>query len=248
MLFRGHRLLDRIGFQRLVHPKQLEPFGVPGAGDTINVTNGTINLSAPVTISGVFNWFGGSLSGNAMTLTSAGVMNIVSNFGYLNNLLTNAGTVTMTGSGTLYVENNNTATYHGGVYNLPGALWDLQTNTSIYSAGYGAEFFNNAGNFRKSVSSSAAAVGLTFINTGTVSNLLGALSFSGGGTLAGSYNIAPGATIYFGGRHFQHGPSPRHQRLRPLRIHRGDADPHGGCPLQPGAGSRQSGFGACLSE
>ena len=189
-------------------PNNWSPASVPGAGDTINVTNGTLNLSSPVTISGVFNWLGGSLSGSGMTITSAGVMNLVSNVGYLNNLLTNAGTVTMSGTGALYVENNNTASYHGGVYNLSGALWDLQTNTTIYSAGYGAEFFNNAGNFRKSVSSSAAAVGVMFSNAGTVSNLLGALSFSGGGTLAGSYNTAPGATTDFAAGSFSMGLPP----------------------------------------
>ena len=38
----------------------------------------------------------------------------------------------------------------GGVYNLAGALWDIQTNANIYCACYGNEFFNNAGTFRKS--------------------------------------------------------------------------------------------------
>ena len=95
---------------------------------------------------------GGSLSG-PLTIENGGVLNISSNTTYLNNLLTNAGTVTMTGNGALYVQNNNTAPLHGGVYNLPGALWDIQTNAAIYNAGYGYEFFNNAGNLRKSVSS-----------------------------------------------------------------------------------------------
>ena len=59
-------------------------------------------------------------------------------------MLTNAGTVTMTGTGNLSIYNNN-STYNGGVYNLAGALWDIQTNANIYCGLLGDEFFNNAG-------------------------------------------------------------------------------------------------------
>ena len=149
------------------------------SGSTLTGTN---------TVTGTLIADGGSLFG-PLTIESGGMMNIASNTTYLNNLLTNAGTVTMTGNGALYVQNNNTTTYHGGVYNLPGALWDIQTTASIYNAGYGYEFFNNAGNFRKSVSSGASAIYVPFTNTGTVNALAGTLGFynslaTTGGTLA----------------------------------------------------------------
>ena len=48
----------------------------------------------------------------------------------LENVLTNAGTVTMTGAANLTMYNNN-GIYQGGVYNLAGALWDMQTNANI---------------------------------------------------------------------------------------------------------------------
>jgi hypothetical protein len=121
--------------------------------------------------------------------------------------LTNAGTVAISGSGTLTVNNNN-STVLGGVYNLAGGLWDIQTNATIYSGGYGFEFFNNAGTFRKSGGTGYATIYVPFSNNGTVTNLLGILSFSGGGTLAGTYGMAAGATTDFAGGSFTMGTPP----------------------------------------
>jgi hypothetical protein len=79
--------------------------------------------------------------------------------------------------------------YQGGVYNLAGALWDIQTNATIGCACYGFEYFNNAGVFQKSQGSGTTTVGVSFANTGTVNALVGILSFNAsfttiGGTLA----------------------------------------------------------------
>jgi len=72
------------------------PAGVPAPNDVINFTNpsGTIDLTAPVTLNGQFNWSGGVLSGsNALTIASNGVMNINSaGTVFLGCALTNAGT------------------------------------------------------------------------------------------------------------------------------------------------------------
>jgi hypothetical protein len=98
--------------------------------------------------------------------------------------------VTMTGTAGITVYNNNTTSYLGGVYNMAGALWDIQTNASI-SCGIcaGHEFFNNAGVFRKSQGSGTSPISVPFSNTAIVNTLVGTLSFSGsftttGGTLA----------------------------------------------------------------
>ena len=106
------------------------PAGVPASTDTVNFTNGTtINFTSSVARGGVFNWGAGTLSGSPLTIASGGVLNITGSV-TLWNVLTNAGTVTMTGAGvTMY---NNNWTYNGGVYNLAGALWDIQTNANIY--------------------------------------------------------------------------------------------------------------------
>ena len=122
-----------------------------------------------------------------LTIASGGVLNISGSV-TLENVLTNAGTVTMTGAAIMTVYDNN-STYLGGVYNLAAALWDIQTNANIYCACYGNEFFNNAGTFRRSGGSSQSTVTVPFTNTGTINALAQILSFSGaftnvGGTLA----------------------------------------------------------------
>ena len=177
------------------------------SGRISNLTLSGSTLTGTNTVTGTLIVDGGRLSG-PLTIENGGVLNFPSNMTYLDSLLTNAGTVTMTGSGTLYVENNNTAPLHGGVYNLPGALWDIQTNSAIYNAGYGYEFFNNAGNLRKSLGSGTASIFVSFANAGAVTNLIGALNFSGGGALAGSYSTAAGASIYFAAGIFNMGLPP----------------------------------------
>src|SRR5579864_8715051 len=57
-------------------PNNWSPVGVPGSSDTVNMTNGTINLSSPVIINGSLNWSGGSMIGRPLTIESAGLMNV----------------------------------------------------------------------------------------------------------------------------------------------------------------------------
>src|SRR5208282_957406 len=183
------------------------PAGVPASTDTINFTNGTINLTSSVTIGGSFNWSGGTLSGDPLTIENGGVLNITGSV-ILQNVLTNLGTVTMTGTGDLDMWNNNSASYKGGVYNLANALWDIQTNATISCYCLGDEFFNNAGIFRKSQGSGTTTISVAFTNTATVTNLSGTLSFNGGGPIAGTYDTAAGATIDFAAGNFTMGALP----------------------------------------
>jgi hypothetical protein len=164
------------------------PVGLPASTDTINFTSGTIDLTNLVTIGGSFNWSGGTLSGDPFTIASSGVLDINGSVS-LENVLTNAGTVKMTGLAYLSVF-NNTNTDLGKIYNLAGGLWDIQTNTAIaceYCAGN--EFFNNAGTFRKSLGSGSATISVAFTNSATINALVGTINFNGnfstsGGTLA----------------------------------------------------------------
>src|SRR5208337_4701369 len=54
------------------NPTNWIPAGVPASTDTINFTNGTINLTSSVTIGGSFNWSGGTLSGDPLTIENGG--------------------------------------------------------------------------------------------------------------------------------------------------------------------------------
>jgi hypothetical protein len=184
------------------------PTGIPGSTDTVYLTNnGSVDLSGAVTIGGVFNWSGGTLSGHGMMIESGGVVNMASNNNYLYIQLTNAGTVNLSGNVLLDLANDDT-TLLGGIYNLAGALWDIQTNASIDSQGYGDEFFNNAGKVLRSAGLGTATIEVPFTNSGTVTNLSGALSFNYGGTLAGTFDAASGAIIDFANGNFTVGALP----------------------------------------
>jgi hypothetical protein len=157
-----------------------------GSGGITNLTLNAGTLTSTNSVAGTFTLNGGVLAG-PLTVKNGGLLNITGGI-ILQNVLTNAGTVTMTGAASVTIYNNG-GIYLGGVYNLSGALWDIQTNASINCACYGPEFFNNAGTFRKSLSAGTAAVNVNFTNTATINAQAGILSFNGaftttGGTLA----------------------------------------------------------------
>ena len=181
--------------------------GFQNQGAITNLTLSGSTLPGTNTVTGAFSWSSGAVTG-PLTIESGGLMNISGNVA-LENVLTNSGTVTMTGTAGITVYNNNTTSYLGGVYNLAGALWDIQTNASI-SCGIcaGHEFFNNAGVLRKSQGSGTATIGVPFTNIATVTNLNGILSFNGGGTLGGTFDTASGATTYFASGSFSMGAPP----------------------------------------
>src|SRR6266849_5468991 len=184
------------------------PVGVPASSDTINFDTGTINLTAPVTINGQFNWSGGTLSGSALTIASNAVLSLSgSNNKFLLNVLTNAGTVTWTGSGNLYVYNDNSS-LRGAIYNLAGALFDIQNDQGLACACYGYEFFSNAGTLRKSAGTGTTTISTPFYNSGLVTVQQGALNFSNGGTVEGTFNAAAGTTIGFSGGSFSYSTAP----------------------------------------
>ena len=174
-------------------------------GAITNLTLSGAVLVSTNTVTGTLAWTAGTLVG-PLSIAQGGLLNISGNMG-LQNVLTNSGTVTMTGSAALTFYNNQTSLL-GGVYNLPGALWDIQTNANFNCACYGNEFFNNAGVFRKSQGSGSSSIQVTFTNTGTVSALAGTIFVNRGGIISGSYDTAAGATINFSSGGFTMGSEP----------------------------------------
>ncbi len=178
------------------------PTGLPGSNDTVNFNSGTINLSAPVTINGQFNWAGGTLMGDPLTLTSNGTLNISGSAGKsLYNTLTNAGMVTWTGTGAITVANNLSST-SGSIWNLPGALFDIATDENIYCYCSGYEFFNNQGTLEKTSGTGTTTIYIAVTNTGTVQASAGTLNFNDGGSIGGVYTNVSGTAINFSGGNF----------------------------------------------
>jgi hypothetical protein len=174
------------------------PAGVPTTNDIVNLTNGTINLTAPVTIYGQLNWSGGILSGAALTIASNAVMNInATTTLFLENPLTNAGTVTWSNACALDVLNNNGSPYASLIENLAGALWDIQNDQSMFNNAGTLAYFRNAGTLRKSGQSGATYIQIPVYNSGSITGLQGTLNLGGGGNVAGSYAASAGAVVAF---------------------------------------------------
>jgi hypothetical protein len=144
-------------------------------GAITNLTLSGATLLSTNTLEGAFTWGGGSIS-SPLTIASGGSL-IINGSVSLANILTNGGTVTMTGAAALTIYNNQTS-YQGAVYNLAGALWDIQSDANINCACYGSEFINNAGVFRKSQGAGTSSIQVAFSNSGTVSILVGAINFN----------------------------------------------------------------------
>src|SRR5512140_1582876 len=152
------------------------PTGVPDTNDMVNFSSGTINLTAPVTIAGQFNWFGGTLIGSPLTIATNGTLTLGPNTMFLQNPLTNAGTVNWTG-GTFYVMNNGTANYSAVVENLPGALWDARSDQTLASYfGGSSAWFRNRGTFRKSAGTGSTSLSVVLYNSGAVLAQIGTIS------------------------------------------------------------------------
>ena len=210
------------------NPLNWFPTGIPGPNDILTIAGGTINLTASVSFAGQLNWSGGTISGKPLTISSGGTMNWsggamngpltvaasgvlnISGAGlkYLQNALTNAGTVNWSGIGSLLVENSSQTTYVGRIENQAGALWDMQSDSTMmndYAAG--SPYFRNLGTLRKSVGFTSA-ISIPLNNSGTVSVLQGSLFLGNGGTINGSFNAAAGTSIIFSGGSFTYSTLP----------------------------------------
>ena len=119
-----------------------------GSITNLTLTGMTLTGTNTVAGNGVMNWSGGAVAGS-LTVASNAVLNIGgSGTKQLQGPLTNAGTVVWTGSGGLQVF-YAPSSYYGAIYNLAGALFDMQSDATLFYYS-GNEFFNNAGTLRKS--------------------------------------------------------------------------------------------------
>lgn len=115
--------------------------------------------------------------------------------------MTNAGLANFTNYG-ISMYNNGSIAYNGGVWNEPSGVLNLISTAGI-SGGFGASYLVNQGTIN--VSSGNSTIGVDNVaNTGNVNTLPGTGTlrigtFSGLGSLTGTYNAAAGTTIQFVG-------------------------------------------------
>jgi hypothetical protein len=183
------------------NPANWTPPGVPESGDTINFNGGTMNLTVPTTLSGQVNWTAGTLTGNPLTLTSTGVLNISGNGSKSIQMpLLNSGSVLWSG-GNLLV--NGDPGFAGRIENQSSGRFEAQSDSTLSDVGTtGGAVFNNAGTFRKTSGTGTTTLSLVFNNSGTVDIQSGQVRFASGGQLGGTYSAALGSLVRFDAGNF----------------------------------------------
>ncbi|MGA2749679.1 MAG: Ig-like domain-containing protein [Verrucomicrobiota bacterium] len=165
----------------------------------LNVNGGILGGALTVAAGATVNWNGSANMEAGVNIASNAVFNIDGDF-YLENTMTNAGTVNWNGG---YFQ----VLYRFGIYNLAGAVFNVNAPNATLNDYYGTEFFNNAGLLEKSAANNSVFFDLVLTNTGTVQALGGYLDFYGGGLLDGTNSAGPNATIELAGGAFSVGPA-----------------------------------------
>src|SRR5207244_3201242 len=143
----------------------------------LTLSSGILDGAQVVTVGSTMIWTGGAMNGSGRTIIPASATLTIANPSFLtinNRTLDNQGTTFWTGTGNI---NLNAAV----ITNRSGALFNLQNAASIFFVG-GSPRFENAGTFRKSVSTGTTTIGgsVSFTNYGTVDIQSGVLAANGG--------------------------------------------------------------------
>jgi RHS repeat-associated protein len=153
---------------------------------------------------GLFQWTGGIITGGANGLTNAGTITLSgSGTKYLGGTLNNSGTIAHQ-AGPLQMDSANCACV--GTLNNSG-LYDMQADVTISRQFLDSDIINNTGTFRKSAGTGAASIVAPFNNAGTLEARSGSLTvfttqidrnLQTGNTLTGgTWHVFSNATLKF---------------------------------------------------
>ena len=144
----------------------------------LDLASGTLKGSGDLTMAanGQLDWTGGTMKGGGkVTIPATARLNISggSNKDLRDRTIDNLGTTTWTGTGDI-------RSGIGGVFNnLAGAVFDVQNDEPFsFNLGGTPSVFNNAGTFRKTVAVGETIISVAFINTGTIDEQSGTLTFT----------------------------------------------------------------------
>ena len=142
----------------------------------LNLSSGNLGGANTVTVGSAMSWTGGNMVGSGRTVISTGVTLNIANPGavsIITRTLDNGGTAIWAGAGIMAL---NAAI----ITNRAGALFNVQ-NASSVNFGGGSPRFDNAGTFRKSVSTGTTTFSSVALNNfGTVDMQNGFLAANGG--------------------------------------------------------------------
>ena len=197
------------------------PSGVPGAGDVVTISNGTVTLNSDtsiagliisggtltgtgtLTVTGPFTWSGGAMTGSGSTIASAG-MTMSGNPKTLTQrtLTLSAGGATLDGPNSYVLLGNGATLNNQTTFDCSND--GGHTNQQGFRAGSGGGTFNNSGTLRKTATGNTGVtvVGVAFNNSGSAQVLAGALRLGGGGNSpSGTFTATAPGGLVFGGTH-----------------------------------------------
>ena len=132
--------------------------------------NGNVNAALTLNPGATANWYGGTIY-TPLLIPSNAVLNLAgSGTKSLQNWETNAGTINWNGGTWQFYVNY-------GLYNLAGAVINIQCDQNLGDY-YGSEFINNAGLFRKWVTTGTSTIYVQYIGTGVVDAESGTMNFN----------------------------------------------------------------------
>ena len=201
-------------------PGNWSPSGVPGAGDTATINNGTADISGSDATVAVLNLTGGRIQGSG-TLTITGTLNWISgDMGATSGaqgttVIAQGATANISGADFFFKALRNRTLNNAGTLNLSDTTRPSGTTTfsacdgavlnntgtmnfgdrGIFGSGCGAQAtLNNTGTIN---STGAVSIGTNFTNSGTLSVQSGTLTFPSSSTHNGAVSVASGAALTF---------------------------------------------------
>jgi hypothetical protein len=173
-------------------------------GGNFRLSSGAVGGSGSFTVNsgGTFAWAGGNLTGTGtLAIASGGSLSIegaaAKNFfrgdgnGSGGRQITNAGTTTWTGSGSIL--GGDGASFS----NLAGGLFLAQGDATFgHTGGGNVPTFTNAGTFRKTGAAGVTLLSLPVFSSGIIESQAGVIRLAGGGSANGQF-VANGGAIDF---------------------------------------------------
>src|SRR4051794_27921262 len=185
----GTQTLD-LGFG---HDVTFTNAGTVTASGAVTFATGRLLGTGPLTVNGTMNWSSDGEIQSTVSIASGATLNIFgSGTRYLSGgTINNSGTVNWSGG-------NNLSIYNSGVINnLAAGLFSVTNDQLIYQSCCGiGQAINNAGTFRKSVTTGTTTIdGNGFNNSGTLDVQSGTFLLGSGGTSTGIINAAAAGTV-----------------------------------------------------
>ena len=188
-----------------------------GSGDVL-LSSTTLSINAAIGIPATvpFDMTGGILTGTG-TLTTAGPLNFSGGTMQSSGVTTCNGPLNISGAAAKGIQtartinNNATANFMAGSSNLIVSsstvinnvgTWDFQGDGSVVWGVSGAPSFDNTGTVKKSGGTGTSNMQVPFVNDGIVLVQTGTLNVNQGGSSTGSFDVASGTTLQWGGGTF----------------------------------------------